>query len=341
MKNTKKRRKRLKGILIAIISLLSIALVIAIWINDKLSKHIHYDLNEDALINEQNTFTDDNIDKYWNIAVFGVDSRKNDLLKNTRSDSIIIASINKQTKDVNLISVYRDTLADIEGTGFKKINSAYAKGGPQLAVSTLNRMLDLDIRDFVTVNFSSVTNLVNLIDGVKIKIEADEIQALNKNIKDCNKLNKTNSPFINKAGTYTLDGTQALAYSRIRKTSGSDFRRTQRQRTVILAVLAKAKSSSLPTLNKVIDTMLPQVATDLSTTDILSIAKDVFSLDIAKDSGFPFEKTGATVDGASVVIAKDLEQDVIKLHEMLFSSEAYTPSTTVKEISAQLKKYVK
>ena len=200
-------------------------------------------------------------------------------------------------------------------------------------------MLDLDIEDFVTVNFAAVTQLVNLIGGVEIKIEADELAALNKNIKDCNKLNNTKSPLINKAGTYTLDGTQALAYSRIRKTAGSDYRRTQRQRTVIMAVFKKAKSASLITINKIIDTMLPQVATDLSTTDILSLAKDVFSYKITDDSGFPYEKRGATVKGASVVLAEDLEQDVIKLHQMLFESEAYTPSTTVKSLSQKLKQY--
>ncbi len=341
MKNPKKARRRGKGILIAIIIVLTLILVVLAWINHQLDKRVKFDLDKEALTQEQNDFTDDNIEGYWNIAIFGVDSRTNDLVKNTRSDSIIIASIDKKTKDVRLVSVYRDTFADIKGVGYRKINAAYANGGPQLAVSTLNRMLDLDITDFVTVNFASVTNLVNLIDGVEIKIEEDELAALNKNIKDGNKLNNTNSPLIKKAGTYTLDGTQALAYSRIRKTSGSDFRRTQRQRTVIMAVLSKAKSSSLMTLNKIIDTMLPQVATNLSTTDILSLVKDVFSYEILQDSGFPFEKKGATVDGASVILADTLEQNVIDLHKMLFASEAYTPSSTVKEISAKIKNYQK
>ena len=341
MKKERKRRRRLKGLLIAVIILLTLTLVVVLWIDNILDKRIKIDVDEDKVVQEKNDFKDDSIEGYWNIAVFGVDSRTNELVNGTRSDSIIIASIDKKTKDVKLVSVYRDTLADIGSYGYKKINSAYAHGGPQLAIITLNRMLDMDIEDFVTVNFSSVTNLVNLIDGIEIKIEDDEISALNKNIKDCNKLNNTKSPLIKKAGTYNLDGTQALAYSRIRKTAGSDFRRTQRQRTVIMAVINKAKGSSLTTINKVIDTMLPQVATNLTTTDILSLAKDIFSYEIKEDSGFPFEKVGATVDGASVVVAKDLEKNVIDLHQMLFASEQYTPSSTIKEISAKLKKYEK
>lgn len=337
MQYPKKKRKRGKILLGTIITLLLLTLVVTLWINNMLSKVNRVDIDEDALAESKNEFVDDNIEGYWNIAIFGVDSRTNDLLKNTRSDSIIIASMDKKTKDVKLVSVYRDTFADIDGVGYAKINAAYASGGPQLAISTLNRMLDLDIEDFVTVNFSAVTQLVNLIDGVEITIEEDEIDALNKNIKDCNKLNKTKSPLIKKAGVYTLDGTQALAYSRIRKTSGSDYRRTQRQRTVLMSVLKKAKSSSLTTLNSIIDTMLPQIATDLTTSDILSLTMDVFSCDIVEDSGFPFDKKGANIKGASVVVADDLEQNVIKLHQMLFTSEEYTPSATVKKISKDIK----
>lgn len=337
MQYPKKKRKRRKLALGAIIVVLLLVLVVVLKVNSILSKVNRVDIDEDALV--RNDFVDDNIEGYWNIAIFGVDSRTNDLLKNTRSDSIIIASMDKKTKKVKLVSVYRDTLSDIEGVGYAKINAAYANGGPQLAISTLNRMLDLDIKDFITVNFSAVTQLVNLIDGVEITIEKDELKALNTNIKDCNKLNKTKSPLIKKAGTYNLDGTQALAYSRIRKTSGSDYRRTQRQRTVLMAVLKKAKSSSLTTLYSIIDTMLPQVATDLTTSDILSLTMDVFSCDIVEDSGFPFEKEAATVNGASVVVPKDLEQNVIKLHQMLFTSEQYSPSATVKQISKEIKKY--
>ncbi len=339
MASTRKKRKRYKAILITIIIILLLILLVFLWIGNKMGKMHRVTIPDEDIT--QNSFNDDNIEGYWNIAIFGVDSRTNELINGTRSDSIIIASMDKKTKDVKLVSVYRDTFADIEGEGFKKINSAYASGGPQLAMSTLNRMLDLDIKDFVTVNFAAVTELVNQMDGVEITIEDDEIAALNKNIKDCNGLNKTKSPLIKKAGTYTLDGTQALAYSRIRKTSGSDFRRTQRQRTVIMAVLTKAKASSLTTLNSVMDTMLPMVATDLSSMDILSLLKDIFSVEITEDAGFPFEKKGATINGASVVLATDLEADVIKLHHTLFTTEEYTPSSTVKDISAKLKQYNK
>lgn len=333
-RNSKKKAKIWLGILIVFLLLILIVLGFAY---NKLSKLNQADINEDNItINE---FNNDDLKGYTNIAIFGVDSRQNELLNNTRSDTILIASINKKTKDVKLVSVYRDTYSDIEGVGYRKINAAYANGGPELAISTLNKHLDLDITDFVTVNFSAVTNVVDAIGGIEIDIESDEIDATNKNIKDGNKLNGTNSALIKKAGKQTLDGTQALAYSRVRKTSGNDFRRTQRQRNVLYAILNKAQSSGLSALNTVLDEMLPQIYTNLSTGEILSLSKDIFSYNIVEDAGFPFEKKGATINKASVVVPVDLSANVSQLHELLFGTKDYVPSETVKEISATLSKY--
>ena len=339
-KKTKKRyHTLLKSMGITLLVLLIPVLVFLFWATNKLDKLNNYEMDASKVTVNENINQD--LTGYTNIAIFGVDSRENELLKNTRSDSIIIASINNKTKEVKLVSVYRDTLADIDDVGYRKINSAYATGGPEKAISTLNKHLDLDISDFVTVNFSAVTNVVDAVGGITIEIEKDEITALNKNIKDGNKLQGTNSPLITEAGKQTLDGTQALAYSRIRKTSGNDFRRTQRQRNVIYAILDKAKSSGLSTINTVVDEMLPQIYTSLTPTEIFNLAKNVFSYQIVEDTGFPFEKTGATVNRASVVLATDLAKDVTELHKLLFNTVDYTPSKTVQEISKTLQTYSK
>ena len=165
-RNSKKKAKIWLGILIVFLLLILIVLGFAY---NKLSKLNQADINEDNItINE---FNNDDLKGYTNIAIFGVDSRQNELLNNTRSDTILIASINKKIKDVKLVSVYRDTYSDIEGVGYRKINAAYANGGPELAISTLNKHLDLDITDFVTVNFSAVTNVVDAIGGIEIDID--------------------------------------------------------------------------------------------------------------------------------------------------------------------------
>lgn len=337
MSKTKKVKKGVRAWQVILIVFLILVLAILLFAYGKLRKLNHSDLDSSNItINDFNT---DNLKGYTNLAIFGVDSRENELVNSTRSDTIMVASINNKTKEVKLVSIYRDTFSDISGVGFRKINAAYANGGPELAISTINKHLDLDITDFVTVNFSAVVNVVNAIGGIEITIESDEIDATNKNIKDVNHLEGTNSPLLTSAGKQTLDGTQTLAYSRVRKTSGSDFRRTERQRNVLYAILDKAQSSGIGNLNNLLDQMLPQIYTSLSTSEIIYLAKSALSYKIVEDTGFPLNKKGATVNGASVVIATDLSGDVIELHKMLFGTVNYVPSKTVQEISATLSKY--
>lgn len=333
----KKRKKKKNKLVIALIIILILLLGVVFFVINQLDKISTHDIKkEDITIND---IKNDDIKGYTNIAIFGVDSRANELTKNTRSDSIIIASINNKTKDVKLVSLYRDTYVNIEGHGYSKLNSAYAKGGPELAISTINRNFDLDVTDFVTVNFSAVTNIVDALGGVEIDIKQDEIKEVNRYTKDVAKINGTKAKQIKKPGKQTLDGTQATAYSRVRYTSGNDFRRTERQRTVIYAAMNKAKSSGIPALYALTQEILPQVYTSLKTTDILSLAKDAFSYDIVDDTGFPFEKKGKTVNKASVVLPIDLSKNVTELHKYLFETKDYTPTNTVQGISKEIAKY--
>ncbi len=284
---------------------------------------------------EQNNEQDDEIEVeqeiegYRNVVIFGVDSRENSVAKGTHADTIIIASLNNKTKDVKLVSVYRDTYVNIPEVGYKKINAAYFNGGYSLALTTINQNFDLDAREYATVNFQAVVDVVDMVGGITLDIADNELKLLNGYVNSLNKINGTNVAHLKSAGTQQVNGTQAVAYSRIRYTSGGDYKRTERQRIVVQKVFDKVKTSDLATINKIIDKVFPQIATNLSTTEILSLAKDVFSYNIADQTGFPFEKDAHTYNGASLVFPINLADNVKKLHEFLFNETDYKPSAKV------------
>lgn len=237
-KNKKWKEKENKALKIVGIILLILIIIIAgigvggySYIVNKLGKMQQVDINVDELnVNEE-------LSGYRNIALFGVDSRDSNLGKGNRSDCIIIASINEKTKDVRLLSVYRDTYVEIEGHGLDKITHAYSYGEAPLAIKTLNTNLDLNITEFVTVNFDLVAEAVDALGGVEITIENSELQYINDYIQGTSESTGIKSSRVTKAGKQTLDGVQAVAYSRIRYTSGGDYKRTERMRDVIEAML--------------------------------------------------------------------------------------------------------
>jgi len=276
------------------------------------------------------------IDGYRNIAIFGVDSRENSVSEGTHSDVIMIASINNKTKDVKLVSIYRDTYVNIPDLGYKKINASYFNGGYSLALTTINKNFDLDCSEYVTVNFLAVAKVVDMLGGIELDIQDDELKYVNGYVNSLNKINGTNVEHLASAGTQMVNGTQAVAYSRIRYTSGGDFKRTERQRIVIGKILDKVKTTDLATINDIIDEVFPMVSTNLSNTDILSLAKDVFSYNIVEQTGFPFEKDAHTYDKVSYVFPIDLSANVTALHELLFDEVGYVPSATVQENSAYI-----
>lgn len=328
MKKTKK-----KGSLIAIlfVELLFLLLLFAGFkIYTSLNKIQQNDKDDSAIETNEDVKTDEG---YRNIVIFGVDSRENSLTKGTHSDTIIIASLNNKTKDVKLVSVYRDTYSNIPDTGYRKINAAFFNGGYSLALSTINRNFDLDIKEYVTVNFQAVVDAVDLVGGITLDVQKDELKYLNGYVNSLNKINGTKVAHLKSAGTQLVNGTQACAYARIRYTSGADFKRTERQRIVIQKVFEKVKSSDLATVNAFINDVFPEVSTNLSKMEILSLAKDVFSYDIVDQTGFPFEKDAHTYDKVSYVFPINLADNVTKLHELLFDEAGYVPSKTVQEYS--------
>lgn len=328
-----KKSKKKQSKLIAIL-LVEVVVIILLFVGFKIystMNKLQYDNSQDANI-QQNK--DVEISGYRNIALFGVDSRENALEKSTHSDTIVIASINNKTKDVKLASVYRDTYVNIPGEGYNKINAAYFKGGYSLALSTINTNFDLDVREYVTVNFQAVVNAIDMLGGITLDIKENELKYLNGYVRSLNKINGTNVPGLKSAGKQTVNGTQATAYARIRYTKGGDFKRAERQRTVIMQMFEKAKSSDLATINAIIDEIFPQIYTNLSSGEILGLAKDLFSYNIVDQTGFPFEKDAHTYKKVSYVFPINLRDNVTKLHEFLFDETGYVPSSTVQEFSS-------
>ena len=227
----KRRRKSPLFILFFLIILIAALIGIALFtVHSKLGKIQTKNLDHSKLVTVNN---DSNMEGYTNYAFFGIDSQTGSMAdRGNRSDSIIVVSINNSTKDVKLLSVYRDTYVSINGN-YSKINAAYSWGGPELAISTINRNLDLNIEKYATVNFKILANIVDAVGGIEVKVDKSILKNLNNYIKDMNRINGGHSSKIPSAGTYTFDGNQAVAYSRIRYTAGGDLARAGRQREVL------------------------------------------------------------------------------------------------------------
>ena len=318
----KKNKKGLKTFGIIVLVLLIILAIIVggtfAFIHSKLSKMQQVDLNEDDL--NVSAQAEQQLAEYRNIAIFGVDSRDDSYDKGNRSDCIIIASINNKTKEVKLISVYRDTYVQIEGHGLDKITHAYSYGEAPLAIKTLNTNLDLNIKEFATVNFDVVKETVDYIGGISMPITSEEVGHISG---------------ITKPGTYTLTGEQALAYSRIRHASGGDYKRTERMRDVLTAVTNKVKTLNISQLNGFVDTILPKVYTNITSADVFSMMPSIASYKITDSIGWPYETKGITLD-RWYGIPVTLENNVKRLHQEAFDEADYTPSETVKDISNQI-----
>ena len=313
-----KNKKGLKTFGIIVLVLLIILAIIVggtfAFVHSKLSKMQQVDLNEDDL--NVSAQAEQQLAEYRNIAIFGVDSRDDSYDKGNRSDCIIIASINNKTKEVKLISVYRDTYVQIEGHGLDKITHAYSYGEAPLAIKTLNTNLDLNIKEFATVNFDVVKETVDYIGGISMPITSEEVGHISG---------------ITKPGTYTLTGEQALAYSRIRYASGGDYKRTERMRDVLTAVANKVKTLNISQLNGFVDTILPKVYTNITSADIFSMMPSIASYKITDSIGWPYETKGITLD-RWYGIPITLESNVKRLHQEASVSYTHLTLPTNREV---------
>lgn len=342
-KNSRKARQKKKIVLFVVELFFLALLLVSLYVAGVLSKlvdKIDFDDFEtsQAGINEDiGSQTIEVMKGYTNIALFGLDNRSSNNYSSGNSDTIMIASINNETKEVQLVSVYRDTYLSIGGGKFNKANSAYNKGGVEQAVKMLNANLDLDITEYVCVDWAALIEAIDALGGVELEITSSEAYYMNGYLNEIDSVLGISTPRVTSTGRVNLTGAQATAYARIRYTAGSDFLRTSRQRIVIEAMLNKAKTCDVATLASVCSAVFDDISTSLSISEILGLAKDVASYSIKATTGFPLQLTTRDLaDAGDAVVPVDLAANVAQLHAFLFANEEYIPSNTVESIGQSI-----
>lgn len=334
-KRTREQKRKRKVVLIIVEIVILLLLVAGIFVTSKLNLMERVSLDHGQVKNELlDEETQEQLKGYTDIALFGLDNRETGNYANGNSDVMIVVSINNDTKELSMVSVYRDTYLDVSAKGadakFRKANAAYAYGGAEQAIFMLNNSLDLDIDEYISFDFEAVADAIDVLGGVEIELTSAEVKYINDYIKETNDIVGGDSKTISSPGVQTLDGVQAVAYTRIRYTSGGDFKRAERQRIVIAAALEKAKSCDLKTLNQLVDVVFPEIETSMSAVTMLQMASALMEYDLSESYGFPFDRT--TMEHptkGSIVIPCTLRSNVIELHKILYGDEDYQPSEQV------------
>ena len=354
-KMKKKKRHIGRKILFGVEILVLILLVGVLFLYTQINKRMDR-LNFTQAADEQEVQINESVagsevlSGYTNIALFGVDKRAEDEGAYGNSDTAIIASINNDTKEVRLVSLYRDTYMRVDedeyGNGiYNKCNSAYLRGGPMQAVNMINTNMDLDIENYVAVDFSAMATVVDCLGGLDIPMSYEEIEHMNNHCVETSQQTGMDYTPIEKPdpapedqsqilGTYHLNGVQVTAYCRIRQTASGDQGRTERQRLVLDLLAEKAKSASLTTLNDIVDQVFPLIQTNFSKSQLIRLGTSILTYSMGENSGFPVDYVmggdlTVPVTGLDCIIPTTLETNVKYLHEFLFSDEDYQPSETV------------
>lgn len=331
-KNPAKRR-RVKIIIAEIVVLIALLLfAVYTYVSRMFSKMNQENFDEEQVINSE--ITDEQKEQmkgYWTIACFGLDPRSGNL-----SDVNMICNINRETGEIKLVSIFRDTYLNIsEKNSYNKINAAYGQGGPTQSVAALNKNLGLNITEYASFSWEAVAQAINLLGGVDIEISDAEFYYMNAFITETVEVTGIYSTQLKKSGMNHLDGVQAVAYGRLRLMD-TDYARTERQRIVLNKAFEKAKQADWAVLNNIIQTVIiPNVSTNISIDDIIPMAWDIKKYHMGETAGFPFarnevKKVGKITD---IVVPQTLESNVVQLHKFLFDVDDYQAPSNVKQIS--------
>ena len=346
---SKKRKKRKTALLVVEIMVVVLLVgVVALWMKFGRTTFDNTIQLSDIEVNELSQETEEILDSYTTIALFGVDNRSNGDYDGGNSDSMMVVSINNTTKEVNMVSVMRDTYMEVSDDTYRKCNYAYNHGGAEQALEMLNKNLDLKVSGYVSVDFYALAAIVDDLGGIEVEITQSMVDAVNP---------ETGGPALAgyiaevqtvigevdedkwwlSAGTQTLDGAQIVGYCRNRYSGGDDYGRTERQREVVKKIIEKVKASDVATITKVVTDIMPYVSTSLSPAQVLDMAKDAGSYSIVATSGFPFALTTGTYGSkGSLVVPCTLEDNVVALHKYLYAQEDYQPTETVSTISSKI-----
>ena len=225
-----------------------------------------------------------------NIALFGVDIRSSDFEGN--SDVIMIMSIDIVTKKIKMSSILRDTYVNIEGKGMDKINVAFAFGGPQLAVKTINENFEMDIKDYINVDFFSAAKIVDALGGVNINLNPNELTYLNGYLKEISIIDGIDWIPLAKPGFQILSGKQAVAYTRIRAAGRGDYDRSERQRSLLVALFSKMQGAGSSIFPVFLEQILPYLETNMDSRMLFSIGSNILNskTKTIEQARFPLDK---------------------------------------------------
>ncbi len=285
-----------------------------------------------------NAQVDSDLRNYRNIALLGIDARDMSSDEDVRSDAIIVASINKETNEIKMFSIYRDTMLDLgEGTpGLDKVTHGYFYGGPTKMLYAINKNLDMNVKEVVVVNWKSVADTVDALGGLEINIKESEIKEMNKYIQDTYDNIGGSDKKITKAGKQTLNGNQAVTYARIRKDAATgDYRRNERMKIVVQAAFEKAAQMDVKSLKKISNEILPEIKTNMSSADMMEMLLKLNSYEMTDSVGWPYD-VGSWSHGGWYGPPVTLSSNVTKLHEQFFGQEGYTPTQDVQDISSRI-----
>ncbi len=319
----KKGKGELKVIIVMVIILILIITSTVLFVWSKLSKievekidksnlSVNANLLDDVNDKIKDTISKTEFDKVINVVLYGSDSRNMDSY-NGRSDTIMICSINLNTKKINLVSIPRDTYVEVEGYGKTKINHAYAYGGEKLALKTLNSNFNMNLTEYVTVNFDGLVDVIDTVGGINMNISKEEMQYINARCYTR----------VENYGDVVLYGDQALIHARNR-TQGNDFSRASRQRDVVQALIKKISNLGLSEIIKLSDKLLPLVKTNINVTDYIGTLTDILKdreiyLSNINSYQVPTDEYAESqiIRGMYYYIA-DLEKSTTKLYEILY-----------------------
>lgn len=257
--------------------------------------------------------------EWWNVLLLGCDSYTKNSYQ--RTDSMIIVSINQATGKVKLTSLMRDTWIPVPGSkGHRKLTELCAVGGPELTIRAINESFGMDISDYALISMEGIAEIIDLLGGVEVDVTEEERKALNKGLFDLSPLSGMEQ--LQQSGENVhLNGNQATAFARIRKID-SDYVRTERQRTVLLAMADKIKNgASAGTLLTIVTTLMGYVDTNLSLPEIMTIATVGMKLDLNSVEEFRVPADGTfesgTYDGIWC-IKPNFEKNASLLHSFIY-----------------------
>lgn len=339
-----RRGRRIRKAVFVIELVILLALMSGVFVYAKINESFDNFQKEEAPqgepvkveVNEEVTHNEE-LQGFKQIALIGLDNR-NGSLDFGNSDTMLVASINNDKKEVKMFSIYRDTFLRVGDDRFNKANEPYNEGSAGATLSMINTNLDLAVTDYVVVNFDAVAQLVDDLGGITITMTGDEVVHMNNYcVETAEKTGRTYQKIEPEVeGTYQLNGVQAVAYARIRMTIGNDFKRTQRQRLVIEKMIEKMKKKGVTAFSSIANDVFPLVKTNMSKAEIIELGTQMIGYDMAGTGGFPFEHVEVEVEGLDAVVPVTLENNVKELHAWLFNKENYEPSETVKSISGSI-----